>query len=55
MRQIVNNCVQTPIDVMKLATFDLEYFFLNIRAKSTGEEIELLLKHQFNKQQWSSL
>jgi len=46
MRQIVNNCVQTPIDVMKMATFDLEYFFLNIRAKSTGEEIELLLKHR---------
>ena len=46
MRQIVNNCVQTPVDVMKLATFDLEYFFLNIRAKSTGEEIELLLKHK---------
>ena len=45
MRQIINNCVQTEINVMKLPTFDIEYFFLNIRAKSTGEEIELLLKH----------
>lgn len=49
MRQIVNNCSQTPIDAIKLPTFDLEYFFLNIRAKSTGEEIELLLRHPKSK------
>lgn len=46
MRQIINNCVQGEIDVMALPTFDIEYFFLNIRAKSTGQEIELLLKHE---------
>lgn len=45
MRQIINNCIQTPIDVMKLPTFDIEYFFLNIRSKSIGDEIELLLDH----------
>ena len=45
MRQIINNCVQTELDVMTLPTFDIEYFFLNIRAKSTGEQIELALKH----------
>lgn len=45
MRQIINNCVQTELDVMNLPTFDIEYFFLNIRAKSTGEQIELSLKH----------
>lgn len=49
MRQIINNCVQTEIDVMKIPTFDIEYFFLNIRAKSTGEEIELMVKHPENK------
>jgi len=45
MRQIINNCVQTELDVMKMPTFDIEYFFLNIRAKSTGEEIELIVRH----------
>jgi hypothetical protein len=45
MRQIINNCVQTEIDVMKMPTFDIEYFFLNIRAKSTGEEIDLIVRH----------
>jgi len=46
MRQIIHNCVQTEIDVLSLPTFDIEYFFLNIRAKSTGEQIELSLKHR---------
>ena len=45
MRQIINNCVQTELDVMKLPTFDIEYLFLNIRAKSTGEEIDLVVRH----------
>ena len=45
MRQIINNCVQTELDVMKLPTFDIEYLFLNIRAKSTGEEIDLIVRH----------
>ena len=31
-----------------MPTFDIEYFFLNIRAKSTGEEIELMVKHPNN-------
>ena len=46
MRQIIHNCVQTELDVMSLPTFDIEYFFLNIRGKSTGEKIELSLKHK---------
>ena len=45
MRQIINNCVQEKIDVEQMPTFDLEYFFLNIRSKSTGDVIELILKH----------
>ena len=40
MRQIINNCVQTELDVMKMPTFDIEYFFLNIRAKSTFEALQ---------------
>ena len=37
LRQIVNNCVESELDLDKLATFDLEYIFLNLRAKSVGE------------------
>jgi prefoldin subunit 5 len=38
--QIINNCVQSKIDVEELSTFDIEYIFLNVRAKSVGEFLE---------------
>ena len=41
VKQIVNNCVLDDIDVSKLATFDLEYLILKLRAKSVSEVIEL--------------
>ena len=45
MKDIISACVQTKgIDIDSLATFDIEYLFLNIRGKSVGEKIELLLK-----------
>lgn len=42
IKLIIKNCIQAKdIDVDKLATFDIEYLFLNIRAKAVGEDIEL--------------
>jgi len=39
-------CITTPdIVVGDLATFDIEYLFLKLRAKSVGENIELSLPH----------
>ena len=41
LRQIINNCVSTVgFDASTLAVFDLEYIFLNLRAKSVGEIAE---------------
>ena len=41
---ILNACILTRgIKVEKLATFDIEYLFLNVRAKSVGESIEVNL------------
>jgi hypothetical protein len=46
MRQIVSNCVMSEeVDVEKLPTFDLEYIFLKLRAKSIGEVVELNMRH----------
>lgn len=46
VKQIVNNCAIEPkVDVEKMPMFDLEYFFLRLRAKSIGEEIEMNLRH----------
>ena len=37
LKQIVNNCLISELDIDHLATFDLEYIFLNLRSKSVGE------------------
>lgn len=42
VKEVLKNCVKTKgIKVENLPTFDIEYLFLNIRAKSVGEEIEV--------------
>jgi len=44
LKSIINACVTTKdFDFNKLATFDIEYIFLNIRGKSVGEVIELIV------------
>ena len=40
--EILNDCILTKgVNVTKLATFDIEYLFLNVRAKSVGETVEV--------------
>lgn len=41
--QIIGNCIQTKIDLDSLSTFDVEYIFLNVRAKSVGEVLEFAI------------
>jgi len=44
IKTVIKNCIETKgIKVETLPTFDIEYLFLNIRAKSVGEEIEVNL------------
>jgi hypothetical protein len=42
LKSVIKTCVLDNIDVNKLATFDIEYMFTQIRAKSVGEIIELI-------------
>jgi hypothetical protein len=45
IRQVINNCIITEgIDVEELTTFDLEYLFIKIRAKSVNNIITLAYK-----------
>ena len=37
VRNIIKNCVLDKIDLDKMPLFDMEYIFLNLRAKSVGE------------------
>lgn len=41
VKTILKNCIISKVKVDDLAVFDIEYLFLNIRAKSVGEQIEL--------------
>lgn len=42
VKQVLQNCAQDPkFDVDNLATFDLEYMFLKLRAKSVNNIIEV--------------
>ena len=43
-KNVIKNCVFGDIDVDSLPTFDIEYIFLWLRAKSKGELIELKYK-----------
>ena len=44
VKDVIKNCIITRgIKVEELATFDIEYLFLNIRGKSVGEEVEVLI------------
>ena len=44
IKDVITACVQTRgFKVDDLATFDIEYIFLNIRGKSVGEEVEVII------------
>ena len=44
VKDVLSTCILTKgVDVETLSTFDIEYIFLNIRGKSVGEDVEVLV------------
>jgi hypothetical protein len=44
IKQVLKDCIITKgIKVEELPTFDIEYIFLNVRGKSVGERIDLII------------
>ena len=42
IKTVISNCILSKgIRIEKLATFDIEYLFLNVRAKSVGETVDV--------------
>jgi len=41
VKQVLNNCILSDIDVDDLPTFDLEHLFMQLRARSVGEVVNL--------------
>lgn len=49
VRNVLRSCIlDEEFEVSGLATFDIEYLFLQLRSKSVGEVIELNLRHPEN-------
>jgi hypothetical protein len=44
IRQVLKNCVISSLDIDALPVFDLEYLFLNLRARSISEVVNLKYK-----------
>lgn len=44
MKDIIDVCTFEKLDISKLALFDIEYIFLQLRAKSVGEVIDIDMK-----------
>jgi hypothetical protein len=44
LKEVIKSCIKDDINVDALATFDLEYIFTQLRAKSVGEIIDLQLR-----------
>ena len=43
LTDVIQSCTFNKIDVKKLPSFDIEYLFLKVRAKSVGEKVTLNL------------
>ena len=41
LREIIDSCVEDKIDTKSLPMFDIEYIFLQLRARSIGEKIPI--------------
>lgn len=42
LKSVIKSCVVGDLDIDSLATFDIEYMFIQIRGKSVGETVELM-------------
>jgi hypothetical protein len=43
LKEVIKSCITEPIDVNKLAIFDIEYIFTQLRSKSVGETVDIIL------------
>ena len=45
VKQIINNCVQSEINLETMPIFDLEWLFLQLRIKSVSDKVTLKFRH----------
>lgn len=55
IKTIINNCTFEKVNVETMPLFDLEFIFLNVRAKSVGEVINLKLLCEDDKETYADV
>ena len=43
LKEVIKSCITEQIDISKLAIFDIEYIFTQLRSKSVGETVDIIL------------
>lgn len=49
LKQVITNCVIDDLSIDKLAMFDIEYIFVNLRKVSVSDKVELFVEHEGKK------
>jgi T4 bacteriophage base plate protein len=53
IKQVVNNCIlDESVDIEDITTFDLEYLFIKLRARSVNNVIDILYRDPEDQQQY---
>ncbi len=54
IKTILSNCVKTKIDIESLPYFDVEFLFIQIRMKSMGEVVEIIVTDPNTKEKFET-
>ena len=50
VRQVINNCIISDVDVNDLTLFDIEYLLIQLRSKSVNNLVEFKITDEYEKQ-----
>jgi hypothetical protein len=54
IKNILSNCIKTKIDIESLPYFDVEFLFIQIRMKSMGEVVEIIVTDPNTKEKFET-
>lgn len=49
LKQVIKNCILDDVNIDKLAMFDIEYIFINLRKVSVSDKVELFVENNGKK------
>lgn len=55
IKSILGNCIKTKLDIENLPYFDVEYLFIQLRMKSMGEVVEIIVTDPSTKEKFETV